>query len=43
MGKAEEVGELIYFLSSEKADFITGESIVIDGGFILYPPFLRRA
>ena len=35
MGKPEEVGELIYFLCSDKADFITGESIVIDGGFIL--------
>lgn len=35
LGKAEEVGELVYFLSSEKSDFITGESIVIDGGFIL--------
>lgn len=35
LGSPEEVGELIYFLCSKRADFITGESIVIDGGFIL--------
>lgn len=32
VGKPEEVGELIAFLISEKAKFITGECIAIDGG-----------
>lgn len=32
IGKPEEVGELIAFLISDKAKFITGECIAIDGG-----------
>ncbi len=35
LGKVEEVAELIYFLGSERADFITGQVITADGGFIL--------
>ena len=30
--KPEEVGEAIYFLSSNKADFITGVNLPVDGG-----------
>ncbi len=32
IGKPEEVGALIAFLASERAAFITGTSIIIDGG-----------
>lgn len=32
VGKPEEVAELIYFLCSDKAGWITGETISIDGG-----------
>lgn len=32
VGQPEEVGELIAFLISDKAKFITGECIAIDGG-----------
>ena len=35
LGKPEEVAELIYFLGSENANFITGQIITADGGFIL--------
>lgn len=35
LGKASEIAELIYFLSSEKANFITGQIITADGGFTL--------
>ena len=35
LGRPEEVAELAAFLASDKAAFITGQSIVIDGGFIL--------
>ena len=35
IGKAEEVANLIYFLCSDKADFITGQVVTIDGGFCL--------
>ena len=33
LGKAEEVAELIGFLASDKARYITGQIIGIDGGF----------
>ncbi|MDD6483437.1 MAG: SDR family oxidoreductase [Clostridiales bacterium] len=35
LGRAQEVAWLIEFLASEKSDFITGQIIGIDGGFIL--------
>ncbi len=34
-GKPEEVAELVYFLTSEKADYITGQVIRIDGGLVM--------
>ena len=33
IGEPIDVAELIYFLCSEKADFITGQDISVDGGF----------
>ncbi len=35
LGRAEEVAELIYFLASDRAAYITGQIIGIDGGFCL--------
>lgn len=35
IGSAQEVANLIYFLSSEEASFITGQTITCDGGFSL--------
>ncbi|MEM4493657.1 MAG: SDR family oxidoreductase, partial [Pyrobaculum sp.] len=32
LGKPEEIGELVSFLASEKANYITGSLILIDGG-----------
>lgn len=32
MGRAEEIAELVAYISSEKASFITGSDVVIDGG-----------
>ncbi|WP_312069406.1 SDR family oxidoreductase [Lelliottia nimipressuralis] len=32
IGRPEEVGELCLFLASEKAGFIAGTTIVMDGG-----------
>ncbi|AFA40470.1 Dehydrogenases with different specificities (related to short-chain alcohol dehydrogenases) [Pyrobaculum oguniense TE7] len=32
LGKPEEIGELVAFLASEKANYITGSLILIDGG-----------
>ena len=35
IGTPKDVAELIYFLSSEKSDFITGQVITVDGGLTL--------
>lgn len=35
MGEAKEVAELIYFLGSEKASYITGQVINVDGGMLM--------
>lgn len=34
IGKPSEIAEAVYFLASEKASFITGQTLVCDGGFI---------
>lgn len=35
LGKPEEVASLVLFLASEESDYITGEIIAIDGGFVM--------
>ena len=35
LGRPEEVADLIAFLASDHADYITGQVIAIDGGHIL--------
>ena len=32
LGRAEEMGDLITFLASERASYITGQNISLDGG-----------
>lgn len=34
IGTPKEVGELVYFLCSEKASFITGSIVSVDGGYV---------
>ena len=34
MGKPEEVGDLVAFLGSERASYLTGTSVVLDGGML---------
>jgi NAD(P)-dependent dehydrogenase (short-subunit alcohol dehydrogenase family) len=35
-GRPEEIGEAVAFLLSERASFITGETLIADGGFLSY-------
>jgi NAD(P)-dependent dehydrogenase (short-subunit alcohol dehydrogenase family) len=35
-GSAEEIGEAVAFLLSDRASFVTGETLVVDGGFLAY-------
>jgi NAD(P)-dependent dehydrogenase (short-subunit alcohol dehydrogenase family) len=43
-GSPDEVAELLLFLASKKASYITGTSIVIDGGRLaaIYPKSILR-
>ena len=36
LGKPEDIAETVVFLASEKADFITGQIISPNGGFVVY-------
>ncbi|MBV9273016.1 MAG: 3-oxoacyl-ACP reductase FabG [Verrucomicrobia bacterium] len=39
IGEPEEIGRLAVFLASDYADYITGASVYVDGGMILYSGF----
>jgi glucose 1-dehydrogenase len=39
IGEAEEVSNLVVFLASDKAQYITGTTFFVDGGLTLYPTF----
>jgi NAD(P)-dependent dehydrogenase (short-subunit alcohol dehydrogenase family) len=35
LGKADEIGQVAAFLSSPAADYITGETVIISGGWVI--------
>ena len=39
IGESEEIGRLAAFLASDYADYITGTSLYVDGGMMLYAGF----
>ena len=38
VGRAEEVADVIQFLTSSKANYVTGQSIIVDGGLTIRWP-----
>jgi glucose 1-dehydrogenase len=39
IGQSEEIARAIAFLASEEAGYVTGQTLFVDGGLILYPEF----
>jgi glucose 1-dehydrogenase len=39
IGEAAEIGRAAAWLASDYADYITGQTIYVDGGMTLYPGF----
>ena len=40
LGEREDIGNAVAWLMSDEADYVTGASLVIDGGMGLYPGFI---
>ena len=39
IGELEDIGKVAVWLASDQTDYITGETITVDGGMTLYPSF----
>ena len=41
IGQPEDIGKAAVWLASDEADYVHGQTIVVDGGMTLYPEFAR--
>ena len=39
MGEPDEIGRMVALLASDVASYVTGPSVIVDGGMVLYPSF----
>jgi glucose 1-dehydrogenase len=39
IGEPEDIARMAVWLASDEADYITGATIYVDGGMMLYPGF----
>jgi glucose 1-dehydrogenase len=39
IGEAEDIARAAVWLASEESDYVTGTTLVVDGGMTLYPGF----
>ncbi len=39
IGEPEDIGRTAVWLASDQSDYVTGASIMVDGGMTLYPGF----
>lgn len=41
IGQPEDIGRAVAWLASDEADYVHGQTLVVDGGMTLYPEFAR--